>query len=68
MTPLCFVYRPISITGALHYVTVLGQFTHHFTGETFYRVRVESSLGTANETIYSEAYMQMALSHRVEET
>ena len=49
------------------YLTIIGQFKHHYTGQTMYRVREESSRGKATESIITEYRMNSRLSMRVKE-
>ena len=67
MVPLCFEYRSEEYPGQVIFVTILGQFKHHFTGETIYRVREEFERGPAYEAYYTEARMQIALANRIQE-
>ena len=48
------------------FVTVLGEYTHHYTGEKFFRIRSEMDIGTIQEYMVTEADMKQMLSKRVE--
>lgn len=66
MIPLCFEYLSDAYPGQTVYITIIGQFTHHFSGCPVYRVREEYANGSACETLYTESYMKHALSNRVD--
>ena len=50
------------------YVSILGQFDHHFTGETIYKLRLEGERGWFDEHFYRECYVKNMLKKKVEET
>lgn len=64
MLPVRFVY--LENTEKV-YVSILGQFKHHFTGETIYRVRREGESGWVGEELYGEKNLINLLRLRVEE-
>ena len=66
MTPIRFEYYDEFIKQKV-YLSILGQFRHHYTGETIYRVRVEYQDGWVMEPLYSETDILKCLKHRVEE-
>jgi hypothetical protein len=66
MTPIRFTYFDED-AGQKVYVSILGQFTHHFTRENMYHVRAEYSDGFVMEPIYDEAHIRELLKKRVEE-
>jgi hypothetical protein len=66
MTPIRFTYYDEALKEKA-YVSILGQFTHHFTGETIYRVRIEEANGWVMEPFLNETDIQEMLKNRVEE-
>ena len=49
------------------YLSILGQVEHHYTGETYYRVREEGEEGWIREGFRNQLYVNFCLKHRVEE-
>ena len=50
-----------------HFVTILGEHIHHYTGEQWIRIREEYDYGGIQEYMVSEEIMKQMLSKRVEE-
>ena len=64
MLPVRFTYLE---NGEKVYVSILGQFKHHFTGKTIHKIRLEGESGWVNDYFYQEEYVQNLLKKRVEE-
>ena len=64
MLPVRFIY---SENDEKVYVAILANFTHHFTGKTYYKVRLEGESGWFGEYLYLEDVIKNLLERRVEE-
>lgn len=64
MLPVRFTYLENS---EKVYASILGQFTHHFTGKTIYKIRLEGESGWINEYFYLEECVMNLLKKRVED-
>lgn len=49
------------------YLSILGQFKHHFTGKTYHKVRLEGENGWVEEFFYLEEVVMNLLKKRVKE-
>lgn len=65
LLPVRFTY--LEAHGEKVYVSILGQFKHHFTGETVYKIRKEGERGWVSESWIEEKYIPGMLNRRVEE-
>lgn len=64
MLPVRFTYLE---NGEKVYVSLLGQFKHHFTGKTVWQVRLEGESGWFGEKFWLEEYVMNILKKRVED-
>ena len=65
MTPVHITYLE---NGEKVHVSILGQFAHHFTGTTIYKIRREGESGWVGEDLYFERALLLLLNMRIEDS